>query len=200
MRVQWLNLRFLFFLFVRRSVTFFCNLFEVFNYGKKFALPKGAAKLTKSSVVSFGYRNCKIVEKMASSASCATTYYNIFKMRYTVMLILNGGMGLDSDDKIVVLISRPFTQVLVSRPGDQDLGLFWCMIFHFEILNPQDNDWRFCRPEKVIGLIDYNTSNNLSMLSPFCSMCWNVHFDLTTILVQVGSKVNGSPLHAGRCH
>ena len=51
-----------------------------------------------------------------------------FRMHYTAMLILNGGLlGLDSmpDDKILQLVSRPFTKilVLVSRPVDQGLGL-----------------------------------------------------------------------------
>jgi len=40
-------------------------------------------------------------------------------MHYTVMLIVNGSLGLDSmpDDKILVLVSRPFIKVLVSRPS-----------------------------------------------------------------------------------
>jgi len=47
--------------------------------------PEGIAKLTESRIALFGYWNFKIVEKI----------YKKLKMLYTVMLILNGGLGFD---------------------------------------------------------------------------------------------------------
>ena len=41
-------------------------------------------------------------------------YFKNIKMHYTVLLILNVGLGLDS---------MPDDRILVSRPGDQSLGL-----------------------------------------------------------------------------
>jgi len=100
--------------------------------------PEGIAQLTEPCVVSFGYWNFKIVEKNYKKWQAVLQHITInFKVHHTVILILTVGLGLDSmlDDKILVLVLRNFSLwswsrdlvtkvlVLVSKPGDQGLGL-----------------------------------------------------------------------------